>query len=105
MGMGPGFDPLRRQISELRRRARLLAKTHGSCLEPADGIYAAANGVSVWISQARFMIRVQPGHGPMWQLVYSEDGRGVVTSRNSDGLVKALERLRQLQVLDDLADI
>jgi len=41
----------------------------------------------------------------MWQLVYSEDGRGVVTSRNSDGLVKALERLRQLQVLDDLADI
>lgn len=41
-----------------------------------------------------------------WTLVYSEDGRGNETYRDQHGLIpKTVKRLRQLQILDDLASV
>lgn len=112
MGMGAPFDPMRKHVLELRKRAIkfsvIYGKTGHSDYAGAT-VFAEEGDVSVFVSSRRFEVRTyMPDHldyGSIqpWSAVYSEEDD---EERRNDRLVMiALDRLREMQILDDLADV
>ena len=115
MSMGRSFDPLRQSISELKRRAKRFCTTHGRTSHAEkDGEYHVVKerGVYVYVDSHHLVIRAavidesRSWKPLVWTLVYSEDNRGNATSIDRQGLIpETVKRLRQLQILDDLANV
>jgi hypothetical protein len=110
MGMGPAFDPRGREKRELLRRARKLLRTHGVVEVATNGqksSHAATGVVRVRQDPKGMTIRYyrEASHPLMsWPRVLSRDRDGYEKLWNEPLLVPALEHLRRLQVLDDIAE-
>lgn len=109
MGMGPAYDPRSREKRELLRRARKLLQTHGEVEIASNGAKSSRAGtgvVRVLQDNKGTVVRYyrEAAHPLLsWPRVLSSDWDGYEKLWNPDLLVPALEHLRSLQVLDDLA--
>lgn len=109
MSMGPTFDPRSREKRELLRRACKLLQTHGVVEVASNGVetfYAGSGGVRVRQDPKGIVVRFhrEAAHPLMsWTRVYQKDRDGYEKLWAKDLLAPALEHLRRIQVLDDLA--